>query len=491
MKSMIMLLCLIFVIPCQAEPNCIEEIPSDVDNNCKVDFNDFALLANNWFTSEELEPNDSNVIQEWVARHDGPSNDNDNPYAMAIDSNNNVYVTGYHLEGGGDYTTIKYDPNGTELWIATYNGPSNGGDEAYAIAIDSNDNIYVTGKSRGIGGGAFATVKYNPNGNELWVARYDINTNESAKGVARYDNPGNDGAAKAIVIDSLNNIYVTGRSKGTATGYDYATIKYAPDSNVPVWVARYSNPDIGIGDDADAPYAIAVDSNSNVYVTGKSNGVVGWDYATIKYNSIGTELWVARYNGPANKKSDEAKAIVIDSHDNIYVTGESYDETDSDGHDYATIKYTPDSNVPVWIARYNGPRNDGDYATAIAIDSSDYIYVAGYSYGVGTLTDFATVKYDPNGNEIWVKRYDGPVSGDETMRAIAIDSLDNVYVTGESYGPSSGKDYATVKYSPELICTIEITGDFDNNCTVDFNDLAEITNHWLECNLNPPEDCWP
>ena len=45
------------------------------------------------------------------------------------------------------YCTIKYDKNGNELWVATYNGPANGSDEAYAIAVDDHDDVYVTGSS--------------------------------------------------------------------------------------------------------------------------------------------------------------------------------------------------------------------------------------------------------------------------------------------------------------------------------------------------------
>lgn len=59
-----------------------------------------------------------------------------------------------------------------------------------------------------------------------------------------------------------------------------------------------------------------------------------------------------------------------------------------------------------WAACYNGPANDYDAAQAICFDDSGYVYVTGSSRGgaLGT-SDFATIKYDPFGNEVWVRRY--------------------------------------------------------------------------------------
>src|SRR5205814_1107569 len=93
----------------------------------------------------------------------------------------------------------------------------------------------------------------------------------------------------------------------------------------------------GSGNDTDGATAIALDHSGNAYVTGFSVGSGGdYDYATIKYNSMGQEQWVARYNGPGNDW-DLAEHIAVDSSGNVYVTGNSFG-LGSD-YDYATIKY--------------------------------------------------------------------------------------------------------------------------------------------------------
>src|SRR6266498_4041842 len=172
----------------------------------------------------------------------------------------------------------------------------------------------------------------------------------------------------------------------------FATSAPPPGPVTQAWVARYNGP----GNLDDGAHAIAGDSSGNVYVTGGSLGSgTDLDYATINYDSVGQEQWVARYNGPANG-SDTPKGVAVDSSGNVYVTGRSLG---SGGYfDYATVKYDS-AGQEQWVARYNGPGNGHDDAEAIAVDSSGNVYVTGGSAGADGYSDYATVKYDSAGQE--------------------------------------------------------------------------------------------
>src|SRR5437773_818868 len=180
----------------------------------------------------------------------------------------------------------------------------------------------------------------------------------------------------------------------------FATAMRPPGSVTQAWVARYNGP----GNLDDGAHAIAGDSSGNVYVTGQSLGSgTGYDYATIKYDSAGQEQWVARYNGPENS-GDYAVAIAVDASGNVYVTGQSWGL--GTPPDYATVKYDS-AGQEQWVARYNGPGNGGDFANGIAVDASGNVYVTGGSDDSDGYLDYATIKYDSAGQEQWVARYNG------------------------------------------------------------------------------------
>lgn len=199
-------------------------------------------------------------VAQWVRRYNGTGNFVDEVKSIKTDNSGNVYVLGSSWRSGTekDYLLIKYDSSGTQKWLRAYNGPANKWNEPSAMTIDSHGNIIITGSStyllEGFPKTLYTTIKYNSNGDELWVNHYIGPTEEFAEAIS-------------IAVDDNGNVFVTG-SDYSLTAEDYVTIKYSSDGNT-IWTKRYNGN--GTGSSYDVPYGIAVDSEGSVYVTGESN----------------------------------------------------------------------------------------------------------------------------------------------------------------------------------------------------------------------------
>jgi len=241
------------------------------------------------FATIKYDPNGNEL---WVARHGTTTNSSDRANYIAVDGAGYVYVTGNSFQ---KYTTIKYDSDGNELWIVHHESPNGDNFGGGPTVVDTDGNVYVTGSHLIQSGNTeYATGKYDTNGNPLWVTTTSFSTGPDS--------------ATAITVDDLGNVYITGRVwvNGGVVTYDYGTVKYSPNGTEE-WVARYELGDAG-------PNAIGVDSLGNVYV-------VGENYNIIKYDSNGGEVWVKTHHPSPGTFFGEATAIALDVNDNIYVTG--------------------------------------------------------------------------------------------------------------------------------------------------------------------------
>ncbi len=377
-----------------------------------------------------------------------------------------------------------------QQWTARFNGPHDSTDVAKAVTVDNQGNVYVTGYSTSlILITQIATIKYNSAGVQQWEQRYgsilslldfssgyaialDDSNNVYVAGtttdvllisymvVLKYNTNGvfqwaythrgttfplGTNIAYSLVVDNLHNVYVTGAvTNGLILGnLDFATIKLNINS-VQQWASVYNGP-ANAEDDA---YKIKLDGLNNLIVAGKSTGTgTGFDYAVVKYNNNGVQQWVRRYDGPGHDE-DIANDVAVDRLNNVYVTGSSRNGSAPGTEDYATLKYDPNGNQQ-WVSRYNGSGNGEDRAYAIYVDNSDNPIVTGTSNENNSGQDYNTIKYNSgNGNQVWSSKYNGTGNGEDRAYANYVDNSDNVFVTGESDGTSSGKDYATVKYDP-------------------------------------------
>jgi uncharacterized delta-60 repeat protein len=213
------------------------------------------------------------------------------------------------------------------------------------------------------------------------------------------------------------------------------------------WVKRYSNL---LNNGIDQTVMAVTDSRGDVIVAGYTDrGNLAKDFLTIKFSGTnGSILWERRYNGPLNGE-DEARGLAVDSEGNVIVTGvvDRLNWSEASG-DYCTIKYAAANGVTLWEQRYNGPANDRDEPSAVAVDSDGNAVVTGFSTGNGSSRDFYTAKYRAaDGVVLWEQRYNGPGNGRDEATALALDANGNVVVGGMSRGTGAFADPYVAKYS--------------------------------------------
>lgn len=217
------------------------------------------------------------------------------------------------------------------------------------------------------------------------------------------------------------------------------------------WVARHDGPTTD-GSLDDVGKAVATDQAGNVYVTAATYSddrcCLGYrsDYEVLKYDAAGRLVWARTYDGPA-KGYDSPYAITVDRTGSVYVTG--YSAQGDGNYDFATVKWDA-SGRQVWVARYDSADHGYDIAEDVAVDAAGNVYVTGAGSGDGSYdTELTVVKYGPDGTMRWARVHGAGAGGDGPSpaavgEALAVDDAGAVYVTGTALG-----DFVTIKYGAD------------------------------------------
>jgi hypothetical protein len=408
----------------------------------------------------------ASVDTAWVRRYDGPAHGDDWATRIAVDTAGNVYVTGASSSDTSsgaqylDFVTIKYYPNGDTAWVRR--ADFGGKDIPYGLGVDAQGNVYVAGTNNH---SRMVTVKYNSAGTRLWskffgsqggasnlaldhrgdvvVCGYSLGA--TMDGVALKYRPDGDTSwarfldwagyedyAIALATGGPLDVVVVAEGYNGSSGSDYVTVKY-DSAGTQQWLAAYTGPV-----DWDTPEDVATDAAGNVYVAGSSVGSASSrDFLTIKYDSAGETLWTRRYDGPANG-ADRAQAVAVASTGSALVAGWAQFEVGN--RDYTTVSYDS-TGTQVWVARYDGPAHDADEAYALAVDASGSAYVTGWVSIQQSVGGCVTIKYDRDGDTVWVATYVAPPAMPNYGAAIAVGADGSVYVAG-----NHGNDILTIKY---------------------------------------------
>jgi Beta-propeller repeat len=338
---------------------------------------------------------------------------------IAVDGKGNVYVLGTtgsanfpvtagaaqsHFAGGEyDVFITAYTVDGRRRWATLLGGIDS--DEARGIAVDRQGNIYITGATRSsdfpVTAGA-AQPHYGGSGNDddAFVAAY---TSDGRLRWATYLSGIREDFASGIALDGKGNLYLAGNTASA----DFPVTAGAAQPRLggglaDAFVAAYSVDGrlrwatyLGGNDDEDG-FGIAADHHGNLYVTGDTRSAnfpvtVGaaqphfggaQDAYVASYAANGRMRW-ATYLGGTDK--EYGLGIVLDSHDNLYVSGETSSsdfpvtvgpaQSHYGGNQDGFIVTFTATGVPGW-ATFLGGTSD-DFASCIAIDRQGAVYVTG------------------------------------------------------------------------------------------------------------------
>ncbi|MGB5912735.1 MAG: SBBP repeat-containing protein, partial [Promethearchaeia archaeon] len=234
------------------------------------------------------------------------------------------------------------------------------------------ENMYLVGvtDSFDLGGGDIALVKYDKNGEQQWNRTW---------GGIEHD------AGRGIATDSLGNIYLVGQTESFGAGdHDIILVKY-DENGLQQWNHTWGGINQDIGND------VVVDQSGNVYLVGHEMKYHLGDInmVLVKYDLNGVQQWNRTWGGG---NPDYAEGVAVDSSGNVYLAGatESFGAGD---YDMVLIKY--DANgLELWHYTWGG--TDYDDGHGVAVNSSNIVYLAGYteSFGTGGY-DMVLVKFSP------------------------------------------------------------------------------------------------
>ena len=168
--------------------------------------------------------------------------------------------------GNKDVFLVKYNTDGVIQWLKR-GGSAIGEDKLSSIAVDSSENIFISGSFSGTasfdkkqlkskGSDDLFLVKYSKEGNVLWAVQSGGKGNEHSQAM-ELDHAGN-----IYIAGNFNSSFTFGSSKINSIGdWDVFVLKYAPDGKL------LTGTQIG-GKGYDKATGIALGRNGSLWLTG-------------------------------------------------------------------------------------------------------------------------------------------------------------------------------------------------------------------------------
>lgn len=471
----------------------------DISYDTAVDPDGNVYLAGS--TSGPLQGDSKGLTDAWVAKFNNSgkklagqqigTSDTDIAYKVVTDKDGNYYLGG-STQGSlvnskksdiSDAWVAKYDSSGKQLWGRQIGANQTKGESNTGFGLDVDDagNVYFSGLA----------IKENTDletfnfgaQDDSWITKFDSNGNQqwfNEIGGPFFDE------SYSLATDKDGNSYIVGWTQGLVEESDPSRqlLKYD------VWIAKYDTAgeqqwvnQLGSVDQGlEFAWATDTDSEGNIYVTGWTTGDLGtkdkkfensdsYDIFLAKFNPDGTQDYVKQF-GSKGDDGTYLSDMVIDSEDNVFLTGYTNGKlgkgpTDKDFNSWVARFDTEGENI--WT-RQIGSKNNIDYATGLAVDDSDKLYVTGFTEAVLGKNNNGT---DGGAIDAWYAQL-----GVETgkLGKFVGESEDFVVASSDTEIAMEdvSKEFATNETLPDGDGIIDLTEGIDTNVdVVDFGQIVD------------------
>ena len=366
---------------------------------------------------------------------------NDKAYKIVTDTSGNLYVGGdaeSRLSGNfyNQSFLLKLNPSLERQWTRQPDG-----NIGNSITIDKTNRIYLLSKNN--------INKFNNDGETFWtqsvIAPYNVRS-EVFTDIA--PSKGNDGNIYISLNTEINSCCGNANvnSINLPNSYNH-NIKDSFLVKFDEGGQRKWTEVIGISGSETIINSITTELNDDIFVTGYTSGNLegisnsgSYDLFIKKFNTSGVKQWT-KLLGSSSKES--GNQIITDDSGNVYVTGFTegiLDGGNLKGSRDMLIAKVNSSGTFQWVKQIGDTYSEGK---DLSLDSDGYIYILGFTNGdfdgnsnIGS-ADIFVAKYNPlDGNKLWSKQYGS--SFDDYGSGIAIDTLNNVYITGYTKGGMYG-----------------------------------------------------
>ncbi|MFC1609822.1 DUF4215 domain-containing protein [Myxococcota bacterium] len=364
----------------------------------------------------------------WTRTYSGPVVGGDDFLSdVAIDSHDNIIVTGAVAISASQQQHIwvgKYDSSGNEVWsfvAGTTAHLSQGG----SVAVDGEDNVIVAGVVEHGGQWSAWTTKYSPDGTELW--------NHTHRDVSDLQ-----ALATAVDTDSDDNIVVIGLGERGEDPWVVTWLyKYDPIGTV-LWT-RVVN--LGLIAGAGFP-DVAIDGDDNIFASWTERSGLNNEVWYGKYGPGGTRQWVASYLGIVmNWNWVNGGSVSTDHSGSVFAVGY---ESATPSRSGMWLTKTAANGQRLWMQQNTGQGAIATVPVNLAIGESTVVVGGFRSPDRSAGWEAWLCKYDAEGRRVWTRTHNS--EGDSQIGGVAIDSSGNIVVAGAT--DRYGYDHWLRKYAP-------------------------------------------